>query len=120
VHFTNYPTEGKAAARTVDYLDWNRDDQVDLLLEVYGGTGTWFEAVSKTRSGWQRIFQDKCQVQPAASAAAGPGSSPNSQDARPAPPPGARQVPVQGAEPGTAQDRRTPQILGQPLPDSTR
>jgi hypothetical protein len=118
VHFTNYPTDGKAAARTVDYLDWNRDDQVDLLLQVYGGTSTWFEAVSKTRLGWRRIFQDKCQVQPsAAPAAAVPAGE---QEARPAPRPGVRQQPVQSDAPGTAADRRVPQILGEPLPDSTR
>ncbi len=68
VNFTNYPQAGKAAPRVVDFLDWNRDGQVDLLLQVYGSSGTWFEAVSKNQRGqWQRSFQHKCD-RPAASA----------------------------------------------------
>ncbi len=61
VNFTNYPDAGKAAPRVVDFLDWNRDGQVDLLLQMYGISGTWFEAVSKNQRGeWQRSFRDKC------------------------------------------------------------
>jgi hypothetical protein len=61
VNFTNYPQSGKSAPRLVDFLDWNRDGQVDLLLQVFGNNGTWFEAVSKNQRGqWQRSFQDKC------------------------------------------------------------
>jgi hypothetical protein len=61
VSFTNYPDAGKAAPRMVDFLDWNRDGQVDLLLQLYGINGTWFEAVSRNQRGvWQRSFRDKC------------------------------------------------------------
>lgn len=61
VSFNNYPESGKAAPRVVDFLDWNRDGQVDLLLQLYGINGTWFEAVSKNQRGqWQRSFRDKC------------------------------------------------------------
>jgi hypothetical protein len=68
VNFTNFPEAGKAAPRVVDFLDWNRDGQVDLLLQVYGISGTWFEAVSKNPRGqWRRSFRDKCD-RPAASA----------------------------------------------------
>jgi len=62
VDFTNYPTEGKAAPRVVDYLDWNRDDQPELLLQVYGINDTWFEAVGRDREGkWRRIFRQRCE-----------------------------------------------------------
>jgi hypothetical protein len=62
VSFTDYPTAGKAAPRIVDFLDWNRDGQVDLLLQVFGPAGTWFEAVSKDQRGeWQRAFRDRCE-----------------------------------------------------------
>lgn len=68
VNFTDFPKQGKAAARVVDFLDWNRDGQVDLLLQVYGISGSWFEAVSKNQRGeWQRSFADKCE-KPTASA----------------------------------------------------
>jgi hypothetical protein len=61
VSFNNYPQTGKAAPRLVDFLDWNRDGQVDLLVQMYGVTGTWFEAVSRNQRGeWQRAFRDKC------------------------------------------------------------
>ncbi|HEX6559222.1 MAG TPA: hypothetical protein VF021_07150, partial [Longimicrobiales bacterium] len=61
VRFTNYPTDGKAAPRVVDVLDWNRDGQVDLLLQVYGQNDSWFEAVVRDQQGhWKRTFQDRC------------------------------------------------------------
>jgi hypothetical protein len=62
VQFTNYAEAGKAAPRIVDYLDWNRDDQPDLLLQVYGINDVWFETVGKTQGGqWRRTFRDRCQ-----------------------------------------------------------
>ena len=61
VKFTNYPNDGKAAPRLVDILDWNRDGQVDLLLQVYGISDTWFEAVGRNQNGdWRRMFRDRC------------------------------------------------------------
>jgi hypothetical protein len=62
VSFNSYPETGKVAPRVVDFLDWNRDGQVDLLLQMYGISGTWFEAVSKNQRGtWQHAFRDKCE-----------------------------------------------------------
>lgn len=62
VAFVDYPSSGKAAPRVVDFLDWNRDEQPDLLLQVYGIRDVWFEAVSRNRRGeWRRIFQDRCE-----------------------------------------------------------
>jgi len=61
VKFTNNATDGKASPRVVDVLDWNRDGQADLLLQVYGKTNTWFEAVSRDSHGkWRRTFRDAC------------------------------------------------------------
>ncbi|MGQ0814946.1 MAG: hypothetical protein ACT4O1_10835 [Gemmatimonadota bacterium] len=63
VKFTTFPTDGKAVPRVVDVLDWNRDGQVDLLLQVYGISDTWFEAVSKTAQGqWRTVFRDRCDT----------------------------------------------------------
>lgn len=62
VNFTSFPTQGKAAPRVVDILDWNHDGQADLLLQVYGISDTWFEAVSRNANGqWQTIFKDRCE-----------------------------------------------------------
>lgn len=63
VRLVDYPAEGKAAPRVIDYLDWNRDDQVDLLLQVYGVRGSWFEAIARGPGNrWRRIMSDRCAV----------------------------------------------------------
>lgn len=62
--FTDYPSEGKAAPRVVDYLDWDRDDQAELLLQVYGTRDTWFEAVGNVGNTWRRIFRQRCAPPP--------------------------------------------------------
>jgi hypothetical protein len=78
VKFTNFQTDGKAAPRVVDILDWNRDGQVDLLLQVYGISDTWFEAVGKNAAGkWQTTFRDRCDA-PGASSIPVPGAVPDS------------------------------------------
>jgi hypothetical protein len=62
VSFRNYPETGKAAPRVVDFLDWSRDDQAELLLQVYGVNDSWFEAVGRGSDGtWRRIFRDRCE-----------------------------------------------------------
>lgn len=62
VNFNEYTQAGKSAPRIVDFLDWNRDDQPELLLQVYGINDVWFEAVGRNARGeWRRIFRDRCQ-----------------------------------------------------------
>jgi hypothetical protein len=62
VSFRNYAEAGKAAPRVVDYLDWSRDDQPELLLQVYGVADSWFEAYGRGRDGnWRRVFSDRCE-----------------------------------------------------------
>jgi hypothetical protein len=62
VNFRNYPETGKSAPRVIDYLDWSRDDQPELLLQVYGVNDTWFEAIGRGSDGaWRRIFRDRCE-----------------------------------------------------------
>lgn len=60
VAFTDYPTEGKAAPRVVDYLDWDRDGQVELLLEVLGREGSWFAAMERREQGWSQALEPVC------------------------------------------------------------
>jgi hypothetical protein len=84
VKFTNFPTDGKAAPRVVDILDWNRDGQVDLLLQVYGISDTWFEAVGKNSVGqWRTTFRDRCD-RPGASSIPTPGAADSSARVAPA------------------------------------
>ncbi|MEX0890786.1 MAG: hypothetical protein WEB88_01360 [Gemmatimonadota bacterium] len=60
--YNSYPETGKRAPRVLDYLDWDRDGHVELLLRVYGVDDAWFEAVGRTDDGaWRRIFRDRCE-----------------------------------------------------------
>jgi hypothetical protein len=61
VDFRDYPRTGKQAARVVDYLDWTRDDQVELLLRVFGVSDSWFEVVAKGTDGkWRTTLHGRC------------------------------------------------------------
>jgi len=61
VEYRDYANGGKAAPSVVDGLDWDRDDQPELLLRVYGTSDWWFEAVGTGRDGvWRRLMRDRC------------------------------------------------------------
>jgi hypothetical protein len=104
VRFANYPADGKSAPRIVDFLDWTRDGEVEVLLQVYGTDRSWFEAVGRTGHRWRQIFQDACPRQLDAPPAAG-----DDEDAAAA-----------GAEPGAQQpasppqQQQEPRVLGRP------
>ncbi|HEX7120537.1 MAG TPA: hypothetical protein VF212_17225 [Longimicrobiales bacterium] len=59
--FTPYEREGKAAPRVVDFLDWDRDGQTELLLEVYGIDRSWFETVSSAGGRWRKLVSTRCE-----------------------------------------------------------
>jgi len=62
VNYRNYAETGKAAPRVIDFLDWTRDDSPEILMQVFGVSDSWFEAVGKDASGnWRRIFRDRCE-----------------------------------------------------------
>lgn len=65
VRFTVYAQDGRAAPRLVDFLDWTRNGQVELLLNVYGADQTWFEAVARVNGAWRMVFQNRCPEPPA-------------------------------------------------------
>lgn len=64
VKYTSYTAEGKAAPRTIDFLDWDRDGTVELLLEVFGTRNAWYAAVGSDGDDWSRIFEDRCDEPP--------------------------------------------------------
>lgn len=102
VQFHPYERGGKAAPRVVDYLDWNRDGQVELLLQVFGTNQTWFEAVGQggTR-GWHRIFHDRCAPAPPTTPEPQPVATPEAGRAEPARPP-AEAAPTGGTPAGSS------------------
>jgi hypothetical protein len=62
VDFHVYQQSGKRAPRVVDFLDWNRSGQVELLLEVYSVDESWFEALGRGQDGrWRRTFDGRCR-----------------------------------------------------------
>jgi hypothetical protein len=62
VDYRDYAQGRRAAARVIDYLDWTRDDQVELLVQVYGTADTWFEAIGRDPQGrWARLLSDRCE-----------------------------------------------------------
>ncbi len=60
VKYTSYTAEGKAAPRTIDFLDWDRDGTPELLLEVFGTRNKWYAAVGSDDDEWSQIFDDRC------------------------------------------------------------
>src|SRR5690606_5564862 len=76
--YNEYASTGKAAPRLVDYLDWDRDGHVELLLENYGISDTWFSAVGHADGEWRSIFHQRCvpvapPTAPDTARGAGPG-----------------------------------------------
>lgn len=100
VQFHPYERGGKAAPRVVDYLDWDRDGQVELLLQVYGTDQSWFEAVGQEGGrGWHRIFQDRCAAAERKPPAPQPVATPEAGQPEPVRPEPARPEPAR-PEPG--------------------
>ncbi len=138
VVFHDYARDGKSATRVVEYLDWNRDEQVELLAQGFGPSQSWFEAYGKHGRDWRRTFKQTC-VEPgaapadtaapatAAPATATPGTAapgtatPGAPLVAPAPAPattttaapGPAGAPGRAAVPAGAAPRR-PRLLGQP------
>lgn len=57
----DYRQTGKAAPRLIDYVDWDGDGNPELLLEVYGREGSWYQAIAQRGGEWQRIFEgERC------------------------------------------------------------
>ncbi|MGH7480512.1 MAG: hypothetical protein ACRELV_00025 [Longimicrobiales bacterium] len=92
--FSNYSETGdKAAPRTIDFLDWDRDGQAELLLYVYGQNAEWFAAVGNTEAeDWGWIYSGRCDDGgapaalanvPAADTTALPGSAEQGAEAVP-------------------------------------
>lgn len=69
VDFTDYPTEGKAAPRVLDFLDWDRDGEVEFLLEVFGVADSWYRMVGQVENRWAELMEVRCEEPGAAQAA---------------------------------------------------
>lgn len=52
----DYRRVGKQAPALVDYLDWNAQPGADILLQVHGRSGSWYEAISQRRGRWAKVW----------------------------------------------------------------
>ncbi|MFW5950748.1 MAG: hypothetical protein ACOCVZ_01390 [Gemmatimonadota bacterium] len=85
VDFVSYTAEGKAAPRTIDFLDWDRDGRAELLLEVFGTRNSWYAAVGSDGDEWRQIFEARCVERPLAEEAADTAVTDTTDTAAPGP-----------------------------------
>ncbi len=52
--------QGKGAPRYLSRLDWDRDGQEEILLDVFGEQTQWFAVVGRRGNRWQTVFEDPC------------------------------------------------------------
>jgi hypothetical protein len=74
VRFADYAKTGKSAPRLIDYLDWNDDGQVDLLLDVYSTHRSHFMAVGGD-DDWHLLLDEDCQPLPPPDTTTAPAGS---------------------------------------------
>jgi hypothetical protein len=131
--YNEYASTGKAAPRLIDYLDWDRDGQVELLLQHYGTADTWLTAVGHAGNEWRSIFQHRCAPPPAPAApqdsapADAASATRRASSQPPAPAPARQQQPAQQTRQQTAPPpdttrRTTPPARTEPMvrPDTAR
>ncbi len=53
-------TQGKGVPRYFSRLDWDRDGDDEILLEVLGSQSRWFVGLDRGSEGWETIYQDPC------------------------------------------------------------
>ena len=52
--------QGKGAPRYLSRLDWDRDGQEEILLDVFGEETQWFAVVGRRGGRWQTVYEDPC------------------------------------------------------------
>jgi hypothetical protein len=62
----DYDKTGKGAPKVVDHLDWNGAGGAEILVQVFGQRESWYEAVSRDRGTWRRVWEaGRCREQAA-------------------------------------------------------
>lgn len=57
---TDYRRATKRAPKAIDYLNWNGKGGNELLIQVFGPTDAWYEAISSDRGGrWLKVWEGK-------------------------------------------------------------
>ncbi len=58
--FRAVEAEGKGVPQYHDHLDWDDDDDSEILLDVFGASRRWFAALQQQDGQWVRAFEDSC------------------------------------------------------------
>lgn len=58
--FRSVEAEGKGVPQYHDHLDWDDDDESEILLDVFGASSRWFAALQQQNGQWVRAFEDSC------------------------------------------------------------
>lgn len=58
--YRNAGESGKGIPRYFSRLDWDRDGDQEILLEVMGEETRWFAAMNRGPEGWVLTYQDPC------------------------------------------------------------
>ena len=122
VDFHDYAAGGKSTTRVLDYLDWNRDEQVELLAQGLNDKQEWFETFGKHGRGWKRILKQECEAPSQGAPVAGAGETVPAGGAGAAAPAGPAVTAPPTANPAGAPARtapRRPRLLGQPETTTT-
>jgi hypothetical protein len=57
---SDYRRMPKRAPKAVDYLNWNGKGGNELLVQVFGPTDSWYEAITADRGGrWTKVWEGK-------------------------------------------------------------
>jgi hypothetical protein len=58
--FQSADSLGKGVPRYFDHLDWDRDGEGEVVLDVFGAERRWHAVLEQTNGGWTRGFESPC------------------------------------------------------------
>jgi hypothetical protein len=61
---SDYRKTGKRAPAVVDYLNWDRTPESEVLVRVFGAREDWYEVLSSQRGRWVRAWEaQRCRTE---------------------------------------------------------
>jgi hypothetical protein len=53
----DYDKTGKGAPKLVDHLNWNGAGGAEMLVQVFGTRESWYEAISRDKGSWRKVWE---------------------------------------------------------------
>jgi hypothetical protein len=58
----DYDKTGKGAPKLVDHLNWNGTGGAEMLVQVFGVRESWYQAVSRDKGSWRKVWEaERCR-----------------------------------------------------------